>query len=56
MIVVLSDHTHLLILVRPSFPMLHTNSHGHWLSDFGEDDFKGSLPNMGVGVILVMSV
>ena len=32
-IVVFPDHTHLLFLVDPKCPMLHTRSQGYWPSD-----------------------
>ena len=41
-------------LERPTAPMLHTKSKGHWLSGSGEEDFKGVLPYMDVAAILVM--
>ena len=37
MIVVFPDHTHLLFLVGPTSPMLHSMSQGHQPSGFGED-------------------
>ena len=36
-IVVFPDNTHLLFLVGPTSPMLHTKSQGHRPSDSGED-------------------
>ena len=48
------DH-HLNKLGRSHIPnATHTKSQGHWPSGSGEDFFKGLLPYMGVGVILVM--
>ena len=34
--------------------MLHTKPQGHWPFDYGEEDFEGSLPYIGVTTILVM--
>ena len=38
-IVVFPDHTHLLFLVGPTSPMLHTKSQGHRPSGSGVEDF-----------------
>ena len=38
-IVVFPDHTHLLFLVGPTPPMLHTKSQGHQPSGSGGEDF-----------------
>ena len=38
-IVVFPDHSHLLFLVGPTSPMLHTKSQGHQSSGSGEEDF-----------------
>ena len=51
-IVVFSDHTHLLFLVGPTSPMLHTKSRGHLVLE--KKILKGFLPYMGVAVILVI--